>query len=115
MNMKTPMIHATTKIVLARTKIEDAAEILIAMAARIRSLPGCLGCELYQNVINSNVMVFEADWEREKDLDRHIASDEYRNLLLVMEMASRPPDVKFIPISESSGMERIVRLRSGST
>jgi quinol monooxygenase YgiN len=113
MNVEMPMIHATIKLFLDRTKIEKAAEILTAMAERIRSLPGCLGCELYQNVINSNVMVFEADWEREKDLDRHIASDEYRNLLMVMEMASMPPEIKFIPISESSGMDRIVRVRSG--
>ena len=104
------MIRAAVKLFLARPKIEEATEIIIAVAERIRSLPGCLGCGLYPNLI-----VFEADWECEKDLDRHIASDEYRKLLIAMEMASKPPDIKFFPISEFSGMDRILRIRDGST
>lgn len=109
------MIHATLKFLMPRAKIGEAIEILTSIADRTRSLLGCLGCGLYQDVINPNLIIFEENWESEKYLDRHIASDQYRNILLVMEMASEPPEVKFIPISKFSGMDRILQVRDGST
>ena len=109
------MVHATIKLLMPREKIAEAFDILRSVVERIRSLPGYLGCALYQSVIDPNVIMFEEDWESENDLDRQIASDRYRDILLLMEMASEPPEVKFIPISESSGMDRIVKIRVGET
>ena len=109
------MVHATIKLLMPRAKIAEAFDILRSVVEQLRSLPGCVGCALYQSVIDPNVIMFEEDWESENDLDRQIASDRYRDILLLMEMASEPPEVKFIPIPESSGMDRIVKIRGGET
>ena len=51
-------------------------------------------------------------WEAETNLDLHVRSEEYRNLLLVMEMSLKPPEVRFDIISESKGIETIEKIRN---
>jgi len=56
--------------------------------------------------------MLEETWRSEKDLDLHLRSDEYRYLLLVLEMALKQPEIKFYTISSSTGMETIEKARS---
>jgi hypothetical protein len=56
--------------------------------------------------------MLEEVWRAEEDLDLHIRSDEYRNLLLVLEMALRQPEIRFDTISSSTGIETIEKARS---
>jgi hypothetical protein len=51
-------------------------------------------------------------WKSEEDLEIHIRSDEYRNLLLALEMAIKKPEIRFDNISSSTGIETIERARS---
>ena len=51
-------------------------------------------------------------WRAEEDLDLHISSDEYRNLLLVLEMAPKKPEIRFDTLSSSTGIETIEKARS---
>ena len=45
------------------------------------------------------VLVLEEVWRSEEDLDLHLRSEEYRNLLLVLEMALEQPEIRFDTIS----------------
>ena len=51
--------------------------------------------------------MFEELWADEKSLTKHLRSDEYRNILLVVEMASEPPEIRFYQIVGSTGMQTI--------
>lgn len=42
---------------------------------------------------------------------RHIRSNDYRNVLAVMEIASGPPEIKFVEALETDGMELIGEIR----
>jgi len=44
-------------------------------------------------------------------MDLHIRSDEYRNLLMVLEMALEQPEIRFDIISSSTGIETIEKAR----
>jgi hypothetical protein len=55
--------------------------------------------------------MFEQVWSADEDLNLHIRSDEYRNLLLIMELASQQPEVRFDTISNSTGIETIEKAR----
>ncbi len=56
--------------------------------------------------------MLEEIWRTEEDLNRHIRSDEYLNLLLVVDMALKQPEIRFDIISRSMGMEAIEKARS---
>ena len=108
------MIHSTIRVVLNRKKQEDALIILRSLAERTRVLPGCLACRVYRDVQQGRALLFDQIWMNEEDLNRHIRSDEYRNILLVMEMAAEKPEIRFETFSNVTGMETIENLRMGS-
>ena len=73
---------------------------------------GCLGCHIYGDLQEENVLILEEIWRAEEDLELHLRSDEYRNLLLVMEMALKQPEIRFDTISSSTGIETIEKARN---
>ena len=56
--------------------------------------------------------MFEETWRSEKDLGHHLRSDEYLNMLLVIEMGLKHPEVRFNTVSTSTGIETIEKARS---
>jgi len=56
----------------------------------------------------------EEIWRSEEDLKHHLRSEEYRNVLMVMEMALKHPEVRFNTISTSTGIETIEKARSSA-
>jgi hypothetical protein len=50
-------------------------------------------------------------WSNEEDLERYLRSDEYRQVLLVLEMAMKQPEIRFDTISSSTGIETIEKAR----
>ena len=106
------MIRSTLRMALPGKRVSDALGILCPLAERIRVEHGCLGCRLYTDAQEDNVLMFEELWQSEADVDRHLRSHEYRELLLVMEMAVAPPEVRFDTVLRSTGFETIEGART---
>ena len=107
------MIYASLRMKFAPNKFAEARDILRAMVERTRVSPGCLGCDIYQDLREPRVLLFEEWWETAADLDRHLRSDSYRHVILVMEMALEYPVIRFSEISGSTGLETVEKARSG--
>jgi quinol monooxygenase YgiN len=105
------MIHATVKIVIEPEKREAALAILSSMAERTKVKSGCISCHVYREVQEHRTILLEEIWKSEEELNRHLRSDEYRNVLLVMEMAVKQPEIRFENISGTTGIETIEKAR----
>lgn len=105
------MIHAMVRMVLPVERLSEVMTILSPIAERTRAERGCLGCYLYRDAMEEAVLTFEGTWASEADLERHLRSEEYRQLLLVMELAKVPPEVRFDSVSRSTGLETIQQAR----
>jgi quinol monooxygenase YgiN len=92
-------------------KLNEAIEILNSVTQRTRVELGCVSCYVYRDVDSANALMIEQIWKDEKDLARHLRSDEYRKILLVAEMASVPPEISFYKILLTSGVELIEEAR----
>lgn len=99
------MITATLKIELPDHRRSEVLELLRSLRNPTRAEPGCVDCNVYQDMHNENVVVLEEVWESRMDLDRHIRSHRYRYVLALMEAASKPPEIRFQTISHTAGME----------
>ena len=110
--MEEHMILATIRMAIPSRKSGEVLKILRSMAMRCRAEPGCLSCYIYEDHQEKNVVMLEEAWRSGEDLDLHLRSDEYRNLLLVMEMALKHPEVRFNTVSTSTGIETIEKARS---
>jgi len=93
-------------------KSSEALKILRSVVELCKDDPGCLSCHIYGDLQEKNVLMLEEVWRSEEDLDLHLRSEEYRNLLLVMEMALKHPEVRFNTVSTSTGIETIEKARS---
>jgi quinol monooxygenase YgiN len=94
-------------------RFAEARDILLALVEPTQFTPGCLGCDIYRDLRERYVLLFEQWWETQADLDRYLRSDPYRRVILAMEMATEHPLIRFSEISCSGGLETIERARSG--
>jgi quinol monooxygenase YgiN len=109
--MERHMIVATIRMTIPARKRGEALKILRSVAELCRDDPGCLSCYIYEDLQDNKVLVLQEVWKAEEDLNLHIRSDEYRNLLLVLEMALKQPEIRFDVISGSTGIETIEKAR----
>jgi quinol monooxygenase YgiN len=109
--MEEHMIQATIRMMVPPNKRDEALKILRSMAERWRDEHGCLSCNIYGDLQEKDVLMLTEVWRSEEDLDCHLRSDEYRTLLLVMEMALKQPEIRFNTLSNSTGIETIEKAR----
>jgi quinol monooxygenase YgiN len=107
------MILSTIRFKIPPQKRGEALRILKSMVARNQARPDdCVFSRVCEDALEDNVLQFEEMWSSEEDLERHLHSQEYRNLLLVLEMAIKKPEIRFDTISRSTGIETIEKARS---
>ena len=110
--MEKQMILSTIRMMVPPQKRRDALGVLKSLTAQWNNHPGCISCRIYSDLQEKNVIMLEEIWRTEEDLNRHIRSDEYLNLLLIVDMSLKQPEIRFDTISRSMGMEAIEKARS---
>ena len=108
------VLHAIARMTIPFIKLNEAIEILSSIAQRTRFEAGCVSCYVYQDVDSENALMIEEKWKDEKDLVRHLRSDEYQKILLVAEMASAPPEIRSYNILRTTGVETVEEARSAN-
>ena len=106
------MIHTSLRMDFTPDKFEEALQILHSIIEPTRAEVGCIDCSVYQDTGHENQILFIQKWRSEKFLQRHLRSDEYQKVLLVMDMALTPPEIVFDTISSTSGVETIEKART---
>ena len=105
------MIHSTIRMLIPSKKQGEVMEILGSLAERYRFEPGCISCRVYRDAEVKHAIMFEELWRDEESLQRHLRSDEYRQVLVVLEMATKQPEIRFDTILSSTGIETIEKAR----
>jgi quinol monooxygenase YgiN len=106
------MILATLRMAIPLQKRGEALKILKSVVARDQAQPDCVFCRICDDALEDNVLQFEEMWRSEEELKRHLRSDQYHKVLLVLEMALKQPEIRFDIISSSTGIETIEKARS---
>jgi quinol monooxygenase YgiN len=106
------MKQALINMEFAPDRVEEALQILLSIVERTRVEPGCIRCSVYQDTEAKNQIVFAQEWKSEEDLQRHLRSEEYKKVLLVVEMARKRPEMRFQTIHRTNGVEYIDKART---
>ncbi len=106
------MIYAIARMTIPSQRLEEALEILCSVTQRCRFERGCIRSSVYQDVEQKNAIMLEQIWKNEKDMEEHLRSDEYHNVLLVAEMALAPPEIRFDTVVRTTGFETIEKART---
>jgi len=105
------MVHATVRMVIPAKEEGEVLRMLRSIAERTRMEEGCMGCFVYQSAEGESTIMVEEFWKSEEDLERHLRSEDYQKVLLVVEMAVEPPEIRFSAISHTTGLETIEKAR----
>ena len=110
--MEAKMIHTTIRMMMPPGKRNEALGILNVVAERAGVEPGCFFNRVYQDVKDENILMVEELWNSEEELNRHLCSDDYRNVLCLMELSIEPPEFNFRSIAKTIGLEAIEKARN---
>jgi quinol monooxygenase YgiN len=111
MHMDTAMVRSAIRMLIPPEKQGEALEILSSTIEQTQFEPGCVSCRIYRGVEDARAIMLEELWMSDEDLQHHLRSEKYRNILLVVEMAAEPPEIRFDSISHSTGVEIIEQER----
>jgi quinol monooxygenase YgiN len=106
-------IRATIRVNIGIKKRREARLILGSIIEQIQFEEGCISCRQYQDVLVKGVFMLEEFWTSEQALHRHLRSEKFRTVLLVIEMATEAPEIRFDTIAHSTGISTIKKARGG--
>lgn len=101
------MIIESVRIVVTPTKREQLRRALAAWAGPTAVESGCISCRILQDSSDLDAFCYEAQWKSRDDLFRHLRSEHYRRLLILMDIGSEPPLVEFHTVAETRGLDFI--------
>jgi quinol monooxygenase YgiN len=109
------MVIAIVAIKASSEKYGELRKALSSLSGPTEAEAGCKSCQLYQDVSDASVLRVETRWKTQGDLLRHIRSDTYKRLLLLMELGSEQPTIEFYTVSELRGLDLIREARERLT
>jgi quinol monooxygenase YgiN len=74
------------------------------VVGRTRILPGCVRCELLQDVEDPNRIALIESWDNEASLGYRIRSRDFRAVLAVIDMSIDQPELRFEWITRTDGL-----------
>lgn len=109
--VKTDLIRSSIRLRIPLNKQSEALDILGSVRKQTQFESSCHHVRIYRETHESEAIMIEEVWTSEEDLNRHLKSDAYRRILLVIEMATTAPEIRFDKIIQSSGIETIAKAR----
>lgn len=100
------------KIVISPASRKEILQTIRPLLAPTRVLKGCIRINLFQDIECPNVITLVEEWRSQVELDYHLCSDEFKTILAVMEMSSKPPEIRFHTIAKTGGLEFVDAVRS---
>lgn len=102
------MIQASFRLVAPENKREEYLAVLARLKGPTEGLAECRACRVLQDVDDKNVFTYVVRWETQEDLEEHLRSERFRQLLPYIEMSTEPPEVDFSTIDQIRGIEFLV-------
>ena len=104
-----------TVISTLRIFTASRAEVVRTLTAQLNSTrvqPGCLRCDLYQDVENPEAITLVEEWESQGDLSLRLRSEDYRAVLAAAELSQAQPEICFDTVIRRGGLEVVVAARA---
>jgi quinol monooxygenase YgiN len=107
------MVNMSLRLTASAQRQRELVTALHGLLGPTRVAAGCLGCDLYQDVENPNVLLYTESWRAQEDLDRRIRSASFKTVIGIMEAAAGPPEIQLNWVSQVKGMEYLAKVRLG--
>jgi quinol monooxygenase YgiN len=105
------MMMTSIKIILPRKHKKDVFEALVRFKQLTEISMGCISCHINRDVEKTNTITYSEEWQSRHDLEKHIRSPNYRQVLEIIELSVQEPEIKFFTVSKIEGLEVVKTIR----
>jgi quinol monooxygenase YgiN len=105
------MVISTLRILTAPRSRTEVVRVLAAQLGPTRGQPGCLRCDLYQDIEDPEAITLVEEWESEADLRLRLGSDDSRAILEAIELSPEHPVLHLDTVFSRAGLEVIESAR----
>jgi quinol monooxygenase YgiN len=108
------MVFFKLQVKVPFAKRAEAVELFNTFIGPVLVMPGLIGAGFYDEVEGDEMVLME-EWRSQKDMERHLCSEEFKNVLAVMDFAEEQPEIHFHTVSSTRGLEWLKQLRLSAT
>lgn len=95
----------------AHKDIDQALHLLVSAIGRTEAKPGCLECMATRDAAAEDRVRYSEEWTSKSAFQRHLRSEEFRRVLVAMDMCTEEPKVVVGSLSGRSGMAHLRAMR----
>jgi quinol monooxygenase YgiN len=106
------MIISILRLLPLREHRREALSIFRSVQGKLKTEPGCLGCQLFEEDGYDEAVLFMGRWESEDDLNRHMVSELYGKINAAAKLSRGSPELTFHYVLKTSSMELLEGARS---
>jgi quinol monooxygenase YgiN len=109
---ETNLIIESLRIVVRPARVEEVRRAFAAWIGPTQVESGCINLRILQETGQPHSFCYQAEWANQDDLMRHLRSEHYKRLLLLMDLGDEPPVVEFHTVTETKGLDLIQHARN---
>jgi len=91
--------------------VENAVRLLLSVKGNIQAKRGCRDCGVRVDATDAGLIHYLEEWESEEAFRQHVRSEDFRRVLIAVDLCCEEPRIVVGNLSGHSGMEHLRRLR----
>jgi quinol monooxygenase YgiN len=92
-------------------EMEHAVRLLLSVRRTIQAKRGCRACEVGMDATDPGRVHYLEEWESAEDFYRQVRSEEFRRILIAVDLCREEPKIVVGHLSGHLGMEQLRKLR----
>ena len=95
--------------------VDHAVRMLLSVRGSSQAKRGCRACEVGMEASELGLVHYREEWESEDVFHQHVQSEEFRRVLIAMDLCCEEPRIVFGNLSGRTGMADLLKLRENVT
>jgi len=95
----------------APNDVDQAVQLLLSVSGSIQAKRGCHACKVWIDAADGGVIHYSEEWESREAFHQNIRSEEFRRVLIAVDMGCEEPQIVVGNLSGQSGMAYLLQLR----
>jgi quinol monooxygenase YgiN len=94
--------------------VDDAVQLLLSVSGSIQAKRGCHACRVWIDAADAGVIHYSEEWESREAFHRNVRSEEFRRVLISVDMGCEEPQIVIGNLSGQGAMAYLLQLRENA-
>ena len=110
-NDRLTLVTCVIDMRFALKDVDRAVRLLLSVRGSIQRKHGCHACDVGMEASDAGLVHYREEWESEKLFHRHVQSEEFRRVLIAVDMCCEEPRIMVGNLSGQIGMAYLLKVR----